>query len=120
MKARSAKNKGKRAQNMIREMILSHFPDLHPDDVVSTLMGDSGTDIKLSHAARQKFPYSVECKNQEKMNVWSSLEQAEKNTKEGTYPVLFFKRNRSKMYVAMDVEHFFELIKRPKTVDNPE
>jgi len=120
MKARSAKSKGKRAQNMIREMILGHFPDLHPDDVVSTLMGDSGTDIKLSHAARQKFPYSVEAKNQEKLNVWASLEQAENNTKEGTYPVLFFKRNRSKMYVAMDAEHFFELIKRPKPIDNPE
>ena len=111
MKARSAKSKGKRAQNLIREMILSHFPDLHPDDVVSTLMGDSGTDIKLSYAARQKFPYSVEVKNQEKLNIWSALEQAEINTKDGTTPVVFFKRNRSKMYAVLDVEHFFELIK---------
>lgn len=115
MKARSAKNKGKRAQNMIREMILDHFPDLHPDDVVSTLMGDSGTDIKLSHAARQQFPYSVEAKNQEKLNIWASLEQAEANTKDSTEPVLFFKRNRSKMYVALSAEHFFQLIKRPPT-----
>lgn len=117
MKARSAKSKGKRAQNMIREMILDHFPDLHPDDVVSTLMGDSGTDIKLSHAARQKFPYSVECKNQEKLNIWASLEQAEKNTKDGTYPVVFFKRNRSKMYVALEAEHFFELLKKIESID---
>jgi len=112
MKPRSAKSKGKRAQNVIREMILGHFPDLHPDDVVSTLMGDSGTDIKLSHAARQKFPYSVESKNQEKLNIWAALEQAETNTKEGTFPVLFFKRNRSKLYVAIDADHFFDLIKR--------
>ena len=118
MKPRSAKNKGKRLQNAIRDLILEHFPQLEPDDVVSTLMGDSGTDIKLSHAARQKFPYSVESKNQEKLNVWSSLEQAEKNVKEGTYPVLFFKRNRSKMYVAMDADHFFQLIKNQKPIDN--
>lgn len=115
MKPRSAKNKGKRAQNMIREMILDHFPDLHPDDVVSTLMGDSGTDIKLSHAARQKFPYSVESKNQERLQIWAALEQAEINAKEGTEPILFFKRNHSKMYVALSAEHFFNLIKRPPT-----
>ena len=40
-------------------------------------MGDSGEDILLSPAARKLFPFSVECKNQEKLNIWSSLEQAE-------------------------------------------
>ncbi len=117
MKSRSAKNKGKRAQNMIREMILDHFPDLHPDDVVSTLMGDSGTDIKLSHAARQKFPYSVESKNQERLNIWAALEQTEKNTREDTKSALFFKRNRSKLYVAIEADHFFEIIKNRNTLD---
>jgi hypothetical protein len=80
-------------------------------------MGDSGTDIKLSPAARKVFPYSPECKNQEKLNIWASLEQAEKNTKDGTAPILFFKRNRTKMYVAMDAEHFFELINRLQQLD---
>lgn len=37
MKARSAKNKGKRLQNAVRDLILEHFPQLEPDDVVSTL-----------------------------------------------------------------------------------
>lgn len=120
MKARSAKNKGKRLQNTVRDLILEHFPQLEPDDVVSTLMGDSGTDIKLSPAARKVFPYSAECKNQEKLNVWASLEQAEKNVKDGTNPVLFFKRNRSKMYVAMDVEHFFHLLNKLSSVDKLE
>ncbi len=56
MKPRSAKNKGKRLQNAVRDMILENFTQLEPDDVVSTLMGDSGTDIKLSPAARKLFP----------------------------------------------------------------
>lgn len=118
MKARSAKSKGKRLQNAVRDLILEHFPQLEPDDVVSTLMGDSGTDIKLSPHARKVFPYSVEAKNQEKLNIWASLEQAEKNVKEGTYPVLFFKRNRSKTYVALDIDHFFTLLKNQSTIDN--
>jgi hypothetical protein len=110
MKPRSAKNKGKRLQNAIRDLILEHFPQLEPDDVVSTLMGDSGTDIKLSPLARKVFPYSAECKNQEKLNIWSALEQAENNTKENTDPIVFFKRNNTKVYAIITAEHFFKLI----------
>lgn len=116
MKPRSAKNKGKRLQNSIRDTILENFNNLEPDDVVSTLMGDSGTDIKLSPAARKLFPYSVECKNQESLNVWNALEQAESNVKEGTTPVLFFKRNNTPVYAVIPAEHFFELVKK-KTVE---
>ena len=77
MKTRSAKNKGKRLQNDVRDLILETFTELEPDDVRSTTMGDSGEDVLLSPAARKLFPFSVECKNQEKLNIWSSLEQAE-------------------------------------------
>jgi hypothetical protein len=112
MKSRSAKNKGKRLQNAIRDMILEQFSELEQDDVVSTPMGSSGTDIQLSPAARKLFPYSPECKNQEKMNIWASLEQAKHNTKDGTTPVLFFKRNNTSVYAVIPAEHFFDLIKK--------
>ena len=118
MKTRSAKNKGKRLQNAIRDLILEHFPQLEPDDVVSTLMGDSGTDIKLSPAARKVFPYSPECKNQEALSIWAALKQAETNTKPGTRPVLFFKRNNSPTYAVISIEHFFDLIKGKEAIDN--
>ena len=109
MKTRSAKNKGKRLQNKVRDLILEKFTQLEPDDVRSTTMGDSGEDVLLSPAARKLFPFSVECKNQEKLNIWSSLEQAETNA--GDYdPVLIFKRNRSKTYAVLNVEKFIELI----------
>lgn len=112
---RSRKSKGKRLQNAIRDLILEHFPRLEPDDVVSTLMGDSGTDIKLSPAARKVFPYSPECKNTEKFQVWAALQQAETNTKQDTHPVVFFKRNNSKTYAIIPVEHFFDLVKLNKS-----
>ena len=64
MKTRSAKNKGKRLQNEVRDLILETFKQLEPDDVRSTTMGDSGEDVLLSPAARKLFPFSVECKNQ--------------------------------------------------------
>jgi len=109
MKSRSAKNKGKRLQNDVRDLLLESFNQLEPDDVKSAIMGESGEDIKLSPAARRLIPYSFECKNQEALNIWSSLEQAETNS--GDYdPVLIFKRNRTKTYAVIDIDKFIELI----------
>ena len=110
MKSRSAKNKGKRLQNTVRDLILEKFnTKLEPDDVRSITMGDSGEDILLSPAARKLFPFSVECKNQEKLNIWSSLEQAEGNS--GNHPpLLIFKRNRSKTYAVLEFEKLLELL----------
>ena len=111
MKTRSAKNKGKRLQNSVRDVLLETFKeDLEPDDIKSAIMGDSGEDIQLSPAARKLIPYSIECKNQEKLNIWSSLEQAEGNSKEST-PVLIFKRNRSKTYAVVELKEFIKLTK---------
>jgi|TARA_B100000287_G_scaffold427701_1_gene477784 hypothetical protein len=109
MKTRSAKNKGKRLQNKVRDILLETFDTLEPDDIRSAVMGDSGEDIKLSPAARKLIPYSIECKNQEKLNIWSSLEQAEENANDST-PVLIFKRNRSKTYAVLEIEEFIKLI----------
>ena len=110
MKTRSAKNKGKRLQNDVRDLILETFKELEPDDVRSTTMGDSGEDVLLSPAARKLFPFSVECKNQEKLNIWSSLQQAEDNAGEHI-PLVVFKRNRSKTYAVLEIQDFIDLIK---------
>ena len=72
-------------------------------------MGMSGEDVVLSPAAKKVIPYSFECKNQERLNLWKSLEQAESNC-EDRQPVLIFKRNRSKIYAAIDFDHFIEII----------
>jgi hypothetical protein len=114
---RGRKAKGREFQNLIRKKLLELFPQLEDDDIKCALMSESGEDIKLSPAARKLIPYSIEAKRQEKLNIWASLEQAEKNTKDGTYPVLFFKRNRSKTYVAMESEHFFHLLNKLKELD---
>ena len=110
MKTSSGKAKGRRLQNKVRDVLLEHFSDkLEPDDIRTAIMGETGEDITLSPAARRLIPYSFECKNQEKLNIWSSLEQAAENS--GDYPpVLIFKRNRSKTYVTVELEEFMKLI----------
>jgi len=72
-------------------------------------MGMSGEDVVLSPAAKRVIPYSFECKNKERLDLWKSLEQAESNSQERN-PVLVFKRNRSKVYVAIEFDHFIEMI----------
>tara|TARA_Y100001963_G_C6674160_1_gene396551 strand:- start:229 stop:576 length:348 start_codon:yes stop_codon:yes gene_type:complete len=110
MKTRSAKNKGKRLQNSVRDLILETFKEeLEKDDVRSTTMGESGEDIQLSPAARKLFPFAVECKNQERLNIWDALHQAEWNANEHI-PLLVFKRNNSKTYVAMNIDYLMELL----------
>ena len=110
MKTRSAKNKGKRLQNNVRDILLETFKNqLEEDDVKSTTMGESGEDIQLSPAARKLFPFAVECKNQEKLNIWSSLEQAETNSGKHI-PLLIFKRNRSKTYAVLEFGKLLELL----------
>ena len=110
MKTRSAKNKGKRLQNSVRDILLETFKEqLEPDDIKSTTMGESGEDIQLSPAARKIIPFAFECKHQEKLNIWSSLEQAEENANDHE-PLLVFKRNRSKTYAVLRIEILMDLL----------
>mgnify|MGYP001292766354 CR=1 FL=1 len=109
MKPRSAKNKGKRLQNKVRDIILEKFDKLEPDDVRSITMGDAGEDILLSPAARRLFPFSVECKAQESLSIWSALEQAESNAGKHI-PLLVFKRNRSKTYAVLEFKELLKLL----------
>jgi hypothetical protein len=109
MKASSAKGKGRRLQNYLRDKLYDYFPSLRDGDIKGAVMGESGEDIKLSPAAKDLIPYSFECKNQERLNIWESLNQADGNA-DGRIPVLVFKRNRTKTYAAIDLEAFLELI----------
>tara|TARA_R100001163_G_scaffold65834_1_gene65462 strand:- start:4579 stop:4821 length:243 start_codon:yes stop_codon:yes gene_type:complete len=72
-------------------------------------MGESGEDIILSPAARDLIPFSFECKNQERLNIWESLSQSEDNCGNNT-PAVVFKRNRSKTYIALELDEFLKLI----------
>ena len=108
MKTQSAKSKGRRLQQWVRNILIEKL-DVHPEDVESRSMGSSGEDLIMARSARSKFPYSIECKNQEKLNIWSALEQAEENS--GNHiPLVIFKRNRSKTYAVLEFDKLLELL----------
>ena len=110
MKTSSAKAKGRRFQQWVRDILIEKL-SVHPEDVESRSTGAGGEDLIMARAARLKFPYSIECKNQESLNVWKSYEQAESNS--GKYePVVFIKRNNQKPLVVVDAEYFVKLHSR--------
>ena len=106
----SRKAKGRRLQTVIAERIQQVFNWLSENDVRSTPMGCTGEDVWLSEEARKAFPYSVEAKNTERLNIWAALAQAEQEARDQT-PILIFKKNRSKIYCAMEFDHFMDLAK---------
>jgi hypothetical protein len=110
MRTSSAKAKGRRACQELQTLILRWFPDLSARDVRVTPSGSTGEDIQLSEAGAKAFPYAVEVKNQERLNIWQSLLQTTTHaTKLKLQPLLAFRRNRSELWVAIRAEHFFEL-----------
>ena len=111
MKTQSKKSKGRRLQNWVREQLIEKLK-IHEEDIESRSMGAGGEDLIMARAARETFPYSIECKNQEKVNLWESYKQAQENS--GKYePVVFIKRNNHKPLVVVDANYFINLHKGP-------
>ena len=109
MKPQSAKAKGRKFQQEVRDKLIEQL-EIHPEDIESRSMGAGGEDLIMARAARQKFPLSIECKAVEKLNVYEAYEQASANS--GKYePVLFMKKNRKKPLVVVDADYFISLFK---------
>ena len=116
MNTKSVKAKGRTLQNYVRDGLRKIFveewtkvPKLEDDDIKSQTMGMGGEDIVLSPIAKKLIPYSFECKNTERLNLWKALEQCESNC-EDRNPVLVIKRNRSDVYAVIKFDNFLNLI----------
>ena len=113
MKTSSCKAKGRSLQNFVRDSFRNMFKiTLEDGDIESRQMGGTGTDIILSPSAKKLIPFDCECKNQEKLNIWKAIEQAESNSEEGRIPLLIFKKNNIDVYVSLSFENFIKLIEK--------
>lgn len=111
MKSASCKAKGRMFQGTVCDIVRAMF-GLSEHDARPAIMGESGADIKLSGLGRRLFPFAVECKKQESLNVWEAMKQAEANAKkERLHPCLVFSRNRSPAYAVVPLALFVEMAK---------
>lgn len=124
IKTSSCKAKGRNLQNWVRDQIVKLFPEL-VNDIRSTPMGVTGTDIQLSPLAQGKIPLAIECKAQESISIWAAYEQACEGAKlenkkiikaanvpnpMQVEPVLILKRNRKAPLAVVDAEYFLQLM----------
>ena len=109
--SKQAKQKGRLGQQEIRDALLQAFPELEPDDIKSTVMGDTGADIQLSPAARKRIPLSIEVKRRkgELKTVYGFIEQASRHSAEE--PVVFFRSDRKPWVVMIGIDHYMELLR---------
>ena len=108
MKTQSAKAKGRRLQQWVRDLLIERL-EIHEEDIESRSMGAGGEDLIMARAAREKFPFSIECKNVEKLNVWEAYKQAKENA--GKYvPIVVMKRNQEKPLIVIDAEEFVNIM----------
>ena len=117
MKPQSAKAKGRKLQQQFRDLLIEQL-QIHPEDIESRSMGAGGEDLIMARAAREKFPYSIECKNVEKLNVWEAYKQASENStvnrlSGNSYePLVVMKKNNHKALVVLDAEKFVKIYQK--------
>ena len=110
MTPQSAKAKGRKLQQIVRDALLKTFPSLEKDDVRSTAMGQGGEDVQLSPAARKLFPYQIECKNKARAQVQTWYDQAASH---GNHqPILVVKQDNHEPLAIVTLTHFLELLQK--------
>lgn len=74
--------------------------------------GQPGVDVRLVADAKKRCKLSIECKNQERWDVHSWIEQAKANQLEGTDWIVIAKRNHKDPVVILDADIFFKILKK--------
>lgn len=115
IKPRSAKNKGKGFQNLVCSMLGDalgiEWGTTEDFLIQSRPMGQHGVDIILLGEARQKFPFSVECKAAENVSLPAVVDQAKSNVKPGDHWLIAIKNSKFKEPIAvLDLQTFIEIV----------
>ena len=107
MKAQSAKAKGRRLQQWVRDQILDLFPSLTLRDVKSTPMGTQGEDVLLSEEGFKRVPFHIGCKSRKKFSVYEHYDQP----KTLDQVLLIIKQDYREPLALMDARLLLEILK---------
>jgi hypothetical protein len=113
MKIQSAKNKGRRLTAYIREKLLEWAPDdLKPGDIQVPAGSQPGADLWLSPKAKEIYPFCIEAKNTETIQIWAAYKQAERHKKDpAEIPIVVYTRNHADVMVTLKFDDFLKLIR---------
>ena len=103
------KAKARKLQQLVRDGLLKRFETLTIDDIESRGMGQHGTDIVLSAAAKRLINYDFECKARAKIALlYDALNQHKLDN--GRQSVAILKADRKPALAVIDLELFLDLI----------
>ncbi len=106
----SAKSKGRSLQKLVCGLLLSKAYNLEPDDILSRGMGQNGEDVMLSPAARRQFPFWIECKKVEKLNVVNVFNEHYQKYKDKIgFSLLVHSKNRQEPLITMKLTDFINI-----------
>lgn len=103
----NSQRKGKRFEREVAKYIAKKFNLKCRRTPQSGGLEIKGDIISLSGIPAR---YHWEIKNQEKLNIWKALEQAESDCQTPKIPVVVFKRNYSRNYLVVEFEEFINLL----------
>lgn len=114
----SRKAKGRRLQQAVRQDLVDRL-GIDPGDILSTAMGQSGCDLYLSPAARERFPFAVECKAQETIALPAWWRQCTRNAAaEGLAPLLILKQSRREALAVLRWTDLLSLLRHDHRWEN--
>lgn len=100
------RNKGKRGELLLAQLLREHGYDAHRMGQTSGASGVPDVDgIAGLH---------IECKFVERLNVREALDQASRDARPGEIPVVFHKTSRKPWIVTMTAEDFLRIWKATK------
>lgn len=113
----SAKQKGMNLQHWVAEKIAFIFNVTFKQSDDQSLVaarpgGQHGVDIILRGDLYKKFPFDIECKSSENLNIVNTIEQAKANTKPGRdFLIVHKKKALNQPIVIMEWDAFERLIR---------
>lgn len=118
IKISSRKQKGRNLQKWICQQIANFFHikyDQQDDQCLihSREMGQPGVDIILRGDIKNQFPFAIESKNSEQLNILQTIQQAKKNTdNKQDWIIVYKKKALQKPIVIMDWNCFIGMNKK--------
>lgn len=103
----NSKQKGKRGELEVARILKDHGFDARRTAQFCGNTGEAADVIGLEG-------YHIEVKRCETTKIWEWIQQAERDHKAGTIPLVVFRKNGEKWKVTLDFEEFLEILKTEK------
>ncbi len=99
----NSRSKGQRAELEARDLLRLHGFEAR--------RGQQFNGCQDAPDVISNFPWHIEAKHVEKLNIWAALQQAEKECGQKR-PCVFFRRNRGEWYVAFRAQDILKELVR--------